>query len=198
MGDNKLAAVLAGKPVVRHVVEAVAAAGLPTPIVVLGHDPDAVRVALEGLRVRFVEAADHAHGMGHSLAAGISAVPEAAGAALVCLGDMPLIAPALLRLLCADAQPAAIVMPVHDGRRGHPIVWGRDYFGPLRMLQGDVGARHLLARHADAVHAIAWHDASIHADIDTPEALARAEAWLSRAPVPGSSPHGSDISGPCR
>jgi molybdenum cofactor cytidylyltransferase len=93
-GDaHKLLADWQGKPLIAHAIDAVSAAGLPAPIVVLGHAADAVRAALTGRSVQFVEAADWADGMGRSLAAGIAAVPADWDAALVCLADMPAVEP---------------------------------------------------------------------------------------------------------
>lgn len=179
MGTNKLSEPLSGRPVIRHVVEALAAAGLPPPVVVLGHAPEAVRGALEGLDVAFVEAPDHADGMGRSLAAGIAALPMESVAALVCLGDMPFIAPELLREIVSHAHAQAIVAPVHAGQRGHPVLWGSAFFPELRALQGDEGARRLFSVHADAVRLVPWDDDAIHVDIDTPAALAAARARFS-------------------
>ncbi len=167
-GAHKLLAPWRGKPLVAHVVDAVAAAGLPPPLVVLGHEAAAVRAALAGRDVHFVQAADWADGMGHSLAAGIAAVPEAWDAALLCLGDMPAVEPALITALAAAAGD--VVAPVWDGRRGHPVRWPRAAFGQLRRLSGDAGGRSLMADHV--VTEVAAPSPACLTDIDTAEALA--------------------------
>jgi len=184
MGSNKLIAELNGRRVITYVADAIDKAGLPPPIVVLGHDPEPVRAALGDHAVRFVTANDHAEGMARSLAAGIMAVPLDWDAVIICLGDMPLVAPALLRSLSAQAHHAAILVPTYEGRRGNPVLWGRDYFGELAGLRGDIGARTLLERHADAVTLIPWADACIHLDADTPQDLALVRAAL---PVTGGN-----------
>lgn len=166
MGSNKLLALLDGKPLVAHVVDAALAADLPV-LVVLGHDPDAIRAALGDRVVDYVLAPDHAQGMGRSIAAGISAIDW--NAAIICLGDMPRISPELLRLLAAEAAPDAILIPSFAGRRGNPVLWGKDHFADLARLQGDRGGRALFDR---PLRELPWHDASIFADIDTPEMLA--------------------------
>lgn len=171
MGSNKLIANLHGKPLVAHVVDAIAAAGLPAPIVVLGHAAYEIRVALEDRDVAFATAERHAEGMAHSLAAGIAAVPPDWESTIVCLGDMPRIAPDLLRRLAQESTPSAIVLPIFAGRRGNPVLWGRDYFGEIRSLKGDSGAKTLFARYADRITEIPWSDDSIHADVDTIDAL---------------------------
>jgi molybdenum cofactor cytidylyltransferase len=169
MGSNKLLALYQGKPLVAHVADAVAAAGLPA-IVVLGHAEQEMRAALANREVRFVVAEDHAQGMGHSIAAGIRAAPSDWQAAIICLGDMPLVPAALLRRLAEAADPAAILIPTFDGRRGNPVLWGRNHFSALKKLHGDQGARALIASQRSAAY-IAWTDDSILRDFDTPDAL---------------------------
>lgn len=171
MGSNKLLAEFGGKPLVAHVADAVEAAGLPSPIVVVGHEAAYVRAALANRRAAFVTAADHIEGMSRSLAAGLAAVPAAWEAAIICLGDMPLVSSALLRRLAEQASRSAIIVPAFNGKRGNPVLWGRDYFGDLASLQGDMGARTLFERYSDRIKFEPWHDDSIRRDVDSPAAL---------------------------
>lgn len=157
-----------GRPIISHIVDAISAAGLPPPLVVLGHRAAAVRAALDGRAAQFVTPADWADGMGRSLAAGIAAVPPDWDAVLLCLADMPRIEPALIAALAAAAGD--VVVPVWQGRRGHPVRWPRRAFADLMALSGDSGGRALMHR---------WHVTEVAApsdavidDIDTPAALA--------------------------
>ncbi len=165
--DHKLLALWRGKPLVAHVVDAIAAAGLPPPLVVLGHRADDVRAALAGRAVHYATAPDWADGMGRSLAAGIAAVPADWDAALVCLGDMPAVEPELIAALAA--APGDVVAPVWDGRRGHPVRWPRAAFARLCQLSGDNGGRALMADHL--VTQVPAPSGACLADIDTRAAL---------------------------
>jgi molybdenum cofactor cytidylyltransferase len=165
---HKLLAPWRGKPLVVHAVDAIAAAGLPPPIVVLGHDEDAVRAALAGCDVQFVAAPDWAEGMGRSLAAGIAAVPAEWDAALICLGDMPAVEPSLITALAAT--PGELVVPVWDGRRGHPVRWPRAAFAKLLALTGDTGGKAAMADFS--ITEIAAASPACLVDVDTPTALA--------------------------
>lgn len=172
-GPSKLVADLHGRAVVAHVVEAVAAAGLPPPIVVVGDRAEAVRGALGGQAVEFVVAPDFADGLSASLRAGLASVPPEWRAALVLLGDMPRVTPATLRALAAAAaDDATIAVPVWAGKRGNPVLWGRAHFGALRGLTGDVGGKALLSEFADRVIEVAADSDGVLIDVDTPEALA--------------------------
>jgi molybdenum cofactor cytidylyltransferase len=173
---HKLLAPWRGKPLVAHAVDAIAAAGLPPPIVVLGHDEAAVRAALAGCDVQFVVAPDWAEGMGRSLAAGIAAVPADWDAALICLGDMPAVEPALIAALAAT--PGELVVPLWDGRRGHPVRWPRAAFARLLALTGDTGGKAAMADFP--VTEVAAPSAACLVDIDTPAALAGLAAGEAR------------------
>ncbi|MFG1298965.1 NTP transferase domain-containing protein [Xanthobacter sp. V3C-3] len=171
---NKLLEEVAGVPVVRRVAEAALASRARPVIVVTGHDAGAVAEALAGLDVTLVHNADFASGMASSLASGIGAVPEGAAGALLMLGDMPLVGPGLIDQLIAAHDPQAgrlVCVPRHGERRGHPVLWSRRFFAELCALSGDVGARHLLAAHAEVVAEVEAADDGALVDVDTPQLL---------------------------
>jgi molybdenum cofactor cytidylyltransferase len=176
-GQNKLLAEIDGTPIVRRVVQTLVASRADPVLVVVGHQADRIRAALAGLAVRFVENAAYEEGLGASLRAGVEAVGDDVDGALVALGDMPWIRAEHVDLLIEAFDPEGphtICVPVHDRKRGHPVLWSSRHFGEMRKLGGDVGARELLERHADAVQAVVVDDPAVHLDIDTPEMLAGA------------------------
>ncbi|QPC41461.1 NTP transferase domain-containing protein [Kaustia mangrovi] len=171
--DNKLLKEIAGKPMVRHAVETALQSKAGPVIVVTGHEADAVRSALDGLDVRVVHNRDYREGLSTSLKAGIAAVPETANAAIVCLGDMPLVAPRHIDRLIAAFNPAegrAICVPVLSGKRGNPVLWGADFFADMAALTGDIGAKHLMSRYSDVICEVEIGETAIFTDIDTPDA----------------------------
>jgi len=173
-GPNKLLAEFDGKPLVRIVAEQALASKATDVVVVTGHQADDVRKALQGLNVRFAHNPDYAEGLAGSVKAGIAAVPDSADGALVCLGDMPLISSELINRLIDTFAPDngnLIVVPVSDGRRGNPVLWSRRFFAELMTLDGDIGARHLIAKHAEAVSEVPVEGDSAFLDIDTPQGL---------------------------
>jgi molybdenum cofactor cytidylyltransferase len=177
MGDaNKLTQPLHGKPMVRHTVEAALGSQASTVLVVTGHEADAVRQALQGLDVSLIHNPDYAGGMATSLRAGLSALPAGVAGAVVMLGDMPNVTPAIIDRLIAAATPEAkAVVPTLLGQRGNPALLMRALLPDLMKLSGDQGARRLLEAAGDAVIEIALDDPAIALDIDTPEALKAAQ-----------------------
>ncbi len=173
--ENKLLIPLDGKPMVRHVAERVLASAARPVTVVLGHQGDAVRAALDGLDIGFVENPDYADGLSSSLKAGLAAVPDGADGAIVCLGDMPDVSPILIDRLIAGFNPIegrAILAPTRGGRRGNPVLWARRFFDELTMLSGDTGAKHLIGNYGEFLTEIEAPDDGVLIDLDTPEALA--------------------------
>jgi molybdenum cofactor cytidylyltransferase len=139
----------AGKPMIARVVDNILSSRARPIIVVLGHRAEEVRAALAGRPVQFVEAPDYADGLSVSLRAGIGGLPDIVAAAVVCLGDMPLVTGRMIdRLIGAYDRDEGrlIVVPAYRGRQGNPILWDQRYFAEMRSLSGDAGARFLLSR----------------------------------------------------
>ncbi len=171
----------AGRAMVARVVDNLLSSGARPVLVVTGHRAADVAEALGGRPVTLVDAPDYAAGLSASLKAGIAALPESASAAIVCLGDMPLVTGRMIDRLVAAYDPdegRAIVVPTHEGRIGNPILWDRAYFPEILALQGDAGARGLLKRHAEQVTEIDMGDDAILRDFDTVESLETLPARL--------------------
>jgi molybdenum cofactor cytidylyltransferase len=181
-GANKLLCEIAGAPMVRHVAACALGSRARPVLVVTGHQEAAVRAALAGLPVTFVANADYASGLMSSLKAGIAALPKGIRGALVALGDMPLLRPADFDRLIGSflaAEALNIIVPVHRGRRGNPVLWPAAYFADILALEGDMGARQLFASHAAAIREVPVEAGAVLEDIDTPEALAELSRRLS-------------------
>jgi molybdenum cofactor cytidylyltransferase len=182
MGSNKLLAQVRGKPMVRYAVEAALKSHAEPVIVVTGHAGQDVRAALSDLNVRFVENPEFSKGLSASLKRGVSALPEDCDGALIILGDMPGISPALLDRLIAAFDPAesrAICVATYRGKQGNPVLWARRFFPEILAVEGDVGARNLIGAYGELVVEVEAEDDAPLTDIDTPDALA---AYARRTP----------------
>ena len=169
--EPKLLAQCGGKALVRHVAEASVHSTAGPVIVVTGHCADAVRAELQGLAVQVVHNPLFADGLSTSLKAGFSALPPEARAAIILLGDMPLVTTGLINALVAgwheSGEPAALV-PTLNGRRGNPVVISRALQAAIERLSGDIGAGPVLRGRPDVVE---WptDDKAVVQDIDTKE-----------------------------
>ena len=179
MGRNKLIAEVGGKTLVRHAAEAALAGGLDPVVVVTGHQAGEIEKALAGLPVGFVHNPGFADGLSTSLKTGIGSLPADCAGAMVLLGDMPGVTHELVTRVGAAFDPAkgrSICVATAQAERGHPVLWGRQFFAELMRLSGDMGARVLMAAHADNIIEVVAGDAGPITDIDTPEAL---ESYLA-------------------
>ncbi|MDO9360429.1 MAG: NTP transferase domain-containing protein [Polaromonas sp.] len=155
---HKLSALLAGKPVLDHVLDAVVASGLPHHIV----RPDPSRP-----------------GMGDAIAAGVRATSQASGW-LILPGDLPLVQAGTLREI-ALASCAGAIVPMYRGQRGHPVRFSAGAGPALAGLEGNRGAA-LVLQGLIAINSVAFmdvSDAGIVTDIDTLDDLQRAQALLA-------------------
>jgi molybdenum cofactor cytidylyltransferase len=178
MGANKLLQEWRGKPLLRWTVEAALASEARPVIVVTGYEASNTEAALRGLDVVFVRNPGYRDGLSGSLKAGLSALPDSADGALIMLGDMPEVGPALLNRLIAAFSPPdgrSICVAAHDGKRGNPVLWSHAYFGEIATISGDTGAKQLLAEHEEQLCEIEA-DGGVLRDIDTPDALAQLRA----------------------
>ena len=176
--ETKLVAELEGKRIVRHVAEAALASRARPVLLVTGHAHGQVLRALDGLLLERIHNRDPGAGLAVSLKLAIAALPDTARGAVILLGDMPRIGPSLIdRLIdafdAAPVEPLAVV-PVRGGRRGNPALIGRGLFAAVRMLEGDKGARDLIAARKNILE-LPVGDSAIELDVDTWGAIA--ESW---------------------
>lgn len=179
-GPNKLLADFEGKPLVRRMAERVLASTADGPLVVTGHQAERVQDAIDNLGARTAYNPDFASGLASSLKTGIAHLPHDAAGALIVLGDMPGVTSADFDRLIAAFRKAggrAIVRATHNGKRGNPVILPRSLFASVATLEGDTGARHLIESGSAAVIDVEL-GASASADVDTPEAMARAGGVL--------------------
>lgn len=175
-GAPKQLAPLRGRPLLEHSLATLAAAPVDRRLVVLGAEADRIleQVDLQGAEP--VVCADWERGQARSLAAGIAAAGDT-DAALILLGDQPLVSPAAVsRVISARDGDALAVRATYDGDPGHPVLLERGLFADAMALEGDAGARALFGDHAGAVLEVPCEDLGSAVDVDTVEALRELES----------------------
>lgn len=171
--DHKLEQPLANGSVLgttlRHAIET------QLPVVVVTTERLAPMVTRQLARRDVVIVSDEnaARGMGHSIAAGVAERPSAAGW-LILPGDMPMVRPATLLTVAAALEHHPVAYAQHNGRRGHPVGFAAELYSELIMLNGDEGARRLVARYPACAAEV--DDPGVLVDVDTVEDLAAVRA----------------------
>jgi molybdenum cofactor cytidylyltransferase len=173
MGRPKQLAELDGRPLLEHVLAALAAAPLDRVVVALGAHAGTIleRVDLHGAEPLVVEG--YRAGMGEVLARAAAALGEP-DAVVVCLGDQPLVGTAVVAALVAAWRAGAgpVVTAAYGGRHGNPKLFDRTVLAELGKLSGDAGARELLAAHPEWVTAVEVGSLGDDADVDDEDGLA--------------------------
>jgi molybdenum cofactor cytidylyltransferase len=171
---NKLLEPIDGEPIVRRVAGLALRSGADPVIVVTGFDARRIVAALGDVAVTVVDNPRFEAGLSSSLKTGLSTLSSDDDGALILLGDMPAVEDSVLgALMAAFTGRDAICVPVHQGQRGNPVLWGENYFADMMQLSGDKGAKTLLAQYAACVTEVPVGSDSIFADVDTPSDLAR-------------------------
>ena len=139
---------------------------LPGSITIINRELIPYTDQLEQLGMRVIVNQQAEQGMGSSIACGIRASQQAT-AWLIALADMPYIKTETISLLVNKLTGGAdIVAPVIGQQRGHPVGFKRRYKDELIALDGDVGARQVIAKHPDRLELVATDDTGVIMDVD--------------------------------
>lgn len=169
-GDKLMHRLPDGTPMALAAAEALRAA-CPRVVAVVRPGDEALARLLAAAGCEPVFCPQAHRGMGHSLAAGVQATPDADGW-LVALADMPFIAADSHRAVLASLRAgASLAAPIHDGRRGHPVGFARTWLSELTALTGDRGARAILESNRRQLTLCPVDDPGVIQDIDRPEQL---------------------------
>lgn len=179
MGQAKLLMPVGGRAIVRYVVERVLAGGVDSVWVVTGPDVEPIEAALAGIDVQTAVNPAPGEGQAGSVRAGIAALPASVDAALIALGDQPLLAPSIIPALLAARRtsPKLIVAPRYRDGQGNPVLFKREIFPELLRLTGDQGARPIIQKEPARVE---WVDLDLPMppDVDTPDDYEKIRANL--------------------
>ena len=170
-GRPKALLQLKGKTFLEHVLESIARSGIPQAVVVVGHHRSEIEEAFPSLPLVFNP--NYEQGMSTSVQAGIRALPPGVESAGVFLVDQPRIEPETILSVTSQLRPGHIVLPVHEGRRGHPVFFSADLFSEILELKPDQGLNVVVRRDPQRIIEVPVKNLGILQDIDTPDELAK-------------------------
>jgi molybdenum cofactor cytidylyltransferase len=178
MGSPKALLEIGGRRAVEVVVSALREGGVARVVVVLGCHAAEIRAVAKLDDATVIDHAAWEEGRTSSLQAGLREIPAAATGVLVAPVDMPYFrgttVAALLRAFEGVAEDVRAVVPVHEGRRGHPVLLARALFRRVNLLGPDAPLRYLV-REAKSIE-VPVDDPGVLIDLDTPEDATRAAA----------------------
>ena len=172
MGRQKLLLPYVGGTVVEYIVRQLQVCAVSDIIVVTGKDREGVEAVLASSPVSFAFNAGYAQGMLSSVRRGIQAAPRDTDGYLIVLGDQPSLRTAVVNSIIAafrENRSAGIVVPIHQGRRGHPVLFSSTYREEVLSGLDDTGLRGLLGAHPEAVVEVSVDSDAVLRDMDYPE-----------------------------
>ncbi|MBV8632524.1 MAG: nucleotidyltransferase family protein [Silvibacterium sp.] len=174
MGEAKQVLRLGERTLLEQTLRNVRAARVDPVVMVLGAAAEAIRAQLPAellSETRLALNLEYETGMASSLRVGLAAVGSEVNAALIVLGDQPFVLPGTLDQVVGEYRRtrAQIVVPVHDGSRGNPVLLDWSLFGEAMALEGDVGCRAIFGKHPNGIVYVEVDDPGILMDIDSRE-----------------------------
>jgi len=177
MGTQKLLLPFGKSTMIETVIENVLNSYIEHVMVVLGANQEKIRDTIGNSAVQFCHNEEHEKGMLSSVICGIRALPEDALTALIYLGDQPGIPPAVTNSVidAYNEELVGIVIPVHNHRRGHPLLVDMKYRKEIEHLDLEEGLRALRHHFPQDVMEVEVDEPGILMDIDTREDYRKAQ-----------------------
>jgi molybdenum cofactor cytidylyltransferase len=178
MGTPKQLLPLGGRSVIRRCADAVFASGIQDLVVVVNGEGEKIVETLAGLPVTIVRNDAVDSQMADSARVGVKALDNRFSGVLVCLSDHPLVDPKTFQIIIQAHQrgPDRIIIPCHEGRRGHPALFPRTILN--EVLSGGT-LRDIVAKDEHRVQPIEVDDRGVLLDMDTDADYQRAREMLT-------------------
>jgi molybdenum cofactor cytidylyltransferase len=153
LGQPKQLIPLAGRPALAYTLNALRQSSVDRIVVVLGHAAEDVKRAVDLTDIAIVQNDDYANGQSTSVLAGIKSLGADVGAALMVVGDQPLLSPTVVDTIVAAYRHTGgpFIVPLYEGQWGNPVLLARGTWQYLEGLKGDTGARPILRKNMDMV-----------------------------------------------
>ena len=171
MGVQKLLLPFGGKTVISHIVEQIHASTIDEVHIIVGYQAELISNELFGRAVSIVNNPNYESGMLSSVRCGLNSLPEKCRAVMVILGDQPSITTELINKILQSyaATEKSILVPLYEGKRGHPVLFSLKYRDEIMTQYDCVGLRGLLHNHPEEVFELKVSTASVLCDMDYPE-----------------------------
>ena len=172
MGRCKQLLPLGGRTMLWQTANTVCHSLLEPVVLVTGAEHEQVSAAVQDLSLTPVYNSDWQRGQAGSLKTGLKAIPADVAAVMFLLADQPLVTPELINSLIDlyRSNAGSIIVPEVHGHRGNPVLFDlKIWKDKLMELQGDAGARRIIAAHPECVASLPVESERLFFDADTEE-----------------------------
>ena len=171
MGKPKQLLPWGNSVILQQVIDNASASRLGMILLILGSQADEISGKIKlSSKTRIVVNRDFKEGMSSSVKCGVKNAPEKTEAYMLLLGDQPFVGPDIINQLIACYQKSkhGIIIPVYNGKRGHPVILDTKYKQELLAI-GDGGAKVVVDNHVRDIVEVVVESPEILTDIDTPQ-----------------------------
>jgi len=168
MGQLKQFLPLGNKPVIRHCLDHLMAAGIRDIVVVLSQMGSQIHDSIKNLPVQIVFNDSHESEMVESVRTGLRALSESCSGVMVHLSDHPLVSVETLKRLVQYylETPDKIIIPVYKEKRGHPSLFPKPVI--YEVFKG-LNLRDIINRDSGRIRMRDVNDEGITLDMDMKE-----------------------------
>ena len=176
MGSPKALLPYQGQPFLDHLLEITTRPEIGARKIVLGADADSIAKVISLKANEMVINSEWEKGQLSSIQAAIRKLPAGTDGMLLCLIDHPLISSALVEELISQFYKSKkpIVLPVYEGRRGHPVIFSASLYDELLRASLETGARAVVWAHASEVEEVPTNEEGCVLNLNDPGTLNRA------------------------
>ncbi len=177
MGEPKALLPYRGRSFVEHLIHVTRHPRVGLTRIILGALAEEIRARLNADATQIVVNADWPKGQLSSLQAAIQSFPAGITEGLIlCPVDHPLVSAAIVAKLIEafDSRNKLIVLPVHNGKRGHPVIFRAVLYGELLAASPELGARQVVWAHADSVEEVPTEEEGVILNLNDPDTLKKA------------------------
>jgi len=173
MGSPKALLPYQGRPFLEHLLEVTAHRGIGPRRVVLGADAEPIAKAINLKPDEVVINPEWEKGQLSSIQAALRSLPPGTDGILLCLIDHPLISAALVQDLIEQFHKTKkpIVLPLYEGRRGHPVIFAASLYEELLRAPIEKGARAVVWAHQSDVEEVPTNEEGCVLNLNDPETL---------------------------
>jgi molybdenum cofactor cytidylyltransferase len=173
MGSPKALLPYQGRPFLEHLLDIAAHPRIGVRRVVLGPDADAISAQVSLEKDEIVINPEWQRGQISSIQAAIRSLPPHTEGLLLCPVDHPLVSAALVGDLIEafEKNHPAIVLPIYEGRRGHPVIFAARLYDELLNAPEDKGARAVVWAHSGEISEVATTEEGCVLNLNDPEAF---------------------------
>jgi molybdenum cofactor cytidylyltransferase len=173
MGSPKALLPYQGRPFLEHLLEVTARREIGVRRVVLGAHAEPIAKAIDLKADEIVISHEWEKGQLSSIQAGLRSLPPGTDGMLLCLIDHPLISTTLVQDLVEQFYKTKkpIVLPVYEGRRGHPVIFSAALYDELLRAPLEQGARSVVWAHAGEVEEVRTNEEGCVLNLNDPETL---------------------------